>query len=235
MQMTPLIFGGEYLRFKCFLWMPLTVSRLTPVNAATSLMVAILGKSSTEEVDWLQSQILRNTFTPNITLDTLKSISQLSAKALRTVMMLADIKASKHKEQHDELLDRTASLVTAIIGNVLDVSLRSECDNLVVAHQFSEPFGENTTDDINNILRCVEGEILSTESALEMNPLVKDITIEKERLAQEKEHRREAQMNIFGDTGDTGPQTVADAETDRDQGNVPLKGKTAEKTPQNAK
>ncbi len=169
-------------------------------------------QSKKDEVEWLQTQILRNTFTPNITLDTLKSISQLSAKALRTVMMLADIKASKHKEMHDELLDRTASLIAAIIGNVLDVSLHDECEKMVVAHEFSEPFGEDVKEDIDNILRCVDGEILSSESAVEMNPLVRNITIEKQRLADEKEERQLTQQSIFGDIEGAGSQSATDGD-----------------------
>ena len=149
---------------------------------------------------------MSKTFTPKISLDSLKSISQLSAKALRTVMMLADIKASKHKEIHDELLDRTSSLIIAIIGNVLNVSLASECANLVVQHEFQEPFGDDVTDALNNIIRSVDAEILSTEGAIEMNPIIKDHALELQRLQQEKEQRREQQENIFNDDEGAGAQ-----------------------------
>jgi hypothetical protein len=145
----------------------------------------------------LQTHILSKSFTPNITLDTLKSISQLSAKALRTVMMLADIKAAKRKETHDELLDRTASLITAIIGNVLDVSLKSQCDELRVEHAFQDPFGEDITETLTNITKAVDANILSTESAIEHNPLVADVALEKQRLADEQEERTRQQQSIF--------------------------------------
>lgn len=164
-------------------------------------------ESKQKEIEWLQEQILTKTFTPKISLDSLKSISQLSAKALRTVMMLADIKASKHKEIHDELLDRTSSLIIAIIGNVLNVSLASECANLVVQHEFQEPFGDDVTDALNNIIRSVDAEILSTEGAIEMNPIIKDHALELQRLQQEKEQRREQQENIFNDDEGAGAQT----------------------------
>lgn len=167
-------------------------------------------ESKKQEIEWLQDQILSKTFTPKITLDTLKSVSQLSGKALRTVMMLADIKASKHKEIHDELMDRTASLITAIIGNVLDVSLASECENLVVEHEFQEPFGDDVADALNNIIRSVEAEILSTEGAIEMNPIIKDHQLELKRLQQEKEERKKAQEAIFGGTEDAGAQSASD-------------------------
>lgn len=173
-------------------------------------------QSKKDELEWLQSQILSKSFTPNITLDTLKSISQLSAKALRTVMMLADIKASKHKEQHDELLDRTASLITAIIGNVLDTSLAGECEKLQVLHEFQEPFGEDVADDLNDIIRAVDAGILSNETAIELNPLVKDITRERERLKQEKEEAAKLQQSIFSDIAGAGPQSFGDGTEEED-------------------
>lgn len=174
-------------------------------------------QSKKEELEWLQTQILSKSFTPNITLDTLKSISQLSAKALRTVMMLADIKAARHKEVHDEMLDRTASLITAIIGNVLDVSLAEECANLKVQHEFQEPFGEDVSDDLNDIIRAVEGGILSTESAVELNPLVKDITRERERLMQEKQESAKLQQSIFGDAMNAGAQSFTDGNEEEEE------------------
>lgn len=173
-------------------------------------------QSKKDELEWLQNHILTNTFTPHITLDTLKSLSQLSAKALRTVMMLADIKAAKRKESHDELLDRTASLMTAIIGNVLDVSLRTQCDELKVGHEFQEPFGEDIADDLDNINKALDGGILSTETAVEMNPLVKDPVREMERLTAEQAERLKQQQSIFGDEDGAGPQSFSDGEEEDD-------------------
>jgi hypothetical protein len=169
-------------------------------------------ESKKNELEMLQTHILSKSFTPNITLDTLKSISQLSAKALRTVMMLADIKAAKRKESHDELLDRTASLITAIIGNVLDVSLKSQCDELRVEHAFQEPFGEDIAEALDNITKAVDANILSTESAIEHNPLVTDVALEKQRLADEQEERARQQQSIFG----VGPQSYTDGNDDDD-------------------
>lgn len=174
-------------------------------------------QSKKDELEWLQTQILSKSFTPNITLDTLKSISQLSAKALRTVMMLADIKAAKHKEVHDELLDRTASLITAIIGNVLDVSLAGECENLQVQHEFQEPFGEDISDDLDDIIKAVDAGILSTETGIERNPLVKDVTRERERIMQEKKEAVKLQQSIFTDAAESGAQSYTDGSEDEDE------------------
>ncbi len=168
-------------------------------------------QSKKDEIDWLHNQILQKTFTPNITTDTLKSISQLSAKALRTVMMLADIKAAKRKESHDELLDRTSSLIIAIIGNVLDSHLKSQCDNLIVGHEFQEPFGEDIADDLNNVIRAVDAGIMSEETGIEMNPLIKDPHREAERIKKESEERMKQQQSIFGSPdGSEGAQSYGD-------------------------
>lgn len=171
-------------------------------------------QSKKDELEWLQTHILSKSFTPNITLDTLKSISQLSAKALRTVMMLADIKASKRKESHDELLDRTGSLITAIIGNVLDVSLHEQCENLVVSHEFQEPFGDDIADAIKNITDCLDAEIMSNETAIERNPLITDVALEKQRIKAEAAERLKQQQAIFNDPDGAGPQSYGDGNDD---------------------
>lgn len=95
-----------------------------------------------KEIEWLQNHILSKTFTPNIDFDNMKSLSNVSGKALKQLMVLADIKAARHKEIHDELLDRFASICIALIGNVLDVSLKAQCDQLAVAHEFQPPFDD---------------------------------------------------------------------------------------------
>lgn len=168
-------------------------------------------QSKKDELEWLQNQILSKTFTPNITLDALKSMSNMSGKALRTVMLLADIKASRHKETHDELLDRTASLVTAIIGNVLDVSLHSECTEMKIQHEFQGPFADDIADDLENIIKSVDGGIMSTETAIELNPLLRDHNLEAERLQKEEETGARRRQSIFGDQdGDEGAQSYDD-------------------------
>lgn len=166
-------------------------------------------ESKRQEREWLQKYILMMSFTPEISLDTLKSVSQLSAKALRTVMMLAVIKANMRKESHDDLLDRASSVFRAIIGNVLDVSKKSQMEALMVGYEYQEPMGDDVTDAINNIVRAVDGGILSSEGGIELNPLVKDPVREKERLAEEKKSAAEEAMSVFGNVGsDNEPATV---------------------------
>lgn len=158
--------------------------------------------SKQKEIEWLQKHILSKTFTPNIDFDNMKGLSNVSGKALKQMMLLADIKANRHKESHDELLDRTSSLILAIIGNVLQVALKSECENTIIAHEFQEPFGEDITEVIDNIAKARDADIISTEGAVELNPIVKDYNLEKKRLEKEKEQSTQRQRDLFGQNQD---------------------------------
>lgn len=161
-------------------------------------------ESKKQEIEWLQKHILSKTFTPNIDFDNMKSLSNVSGKALQQMMLLADIKASRHKESHDELLDRTSSLMLSIIGNVLDVSLCGECSNTVIGHEFQEPFGEDIKETIENIIKEKDAGILSTEGAVELNPLIHDHQSELSRLEKEKAESAQRQRDLFSQTQDRG-------------------------------
>ena len=157
-------------------------------------------ESKKEEIEWLEDKILSMTFTPKISLETLKSVSQLSAKALNTVMMLANIKAAKRKETHDELLDRTANIVKAIIGNVMNVSLAQQVRDLKVGHEFQEPFADDIADAVNNITKLVDAGLLSTDTAVGLNPYVIDAAAEMEKISTEKAEAAQLQRDLFSGT-----------------------------------
>lgn len=155
-------------------------------------------ESKQKEIEWLQKHILTKTFTPNIDFENMKGLSNVSGKALKQMMLLADIKAQRHKEVHDELLDRTGNLIIAIIGNVLNIALRGECNNLIVGHEFQEPFGEDIKETIENIAKAKDAEMLSTEGAIELNPLVKNKEQELKRIEKESADAAQKQRDIFG-------------------------------------
>ena len=174
-------------------------------NAASYLTWDSAPESKKMELENLEEKIHLFSFTPKISLDSLKAISQLSGKALRTVMLLADIKAQKHKEVYDEMLDRTANIIKAIIGNVLNVSLAKQAEELSVSHTFSEPFGEDVAATITNLSTSLDSGIISHETAVSLNPLVKDPTREMERIEEENEasfeqERQSAMMDLFEPT-----------------------------------
>ena len=166
-----------------------------------------------DEMEWLGSQFMQKKFTPNLTYDALKSISQMSAKAMQMFMLSGVIKSNNNKEIYDELMDRSASLMISIIGNVLDVSLMRRCKELKVGHEWQNPFGEDVMDAIKNIVGSVDGGIMSRETAIALNPLVKDPVGELERLNEEREQAIQQQMDIFrGEQGDNREDDERDEE-----------------------
>ncbi len=150
---------------------------LTPDTASE------LKKQETEDNE---RHIFRETFTPNIDFDTMSRLTNVSAKALKQMMVLADIKASMRKESHDEYLMRTANLIIAILSNVTNITLRGELEQLLVQHEYQEPFGEDIVEAISNAVKVKNAGGMSEETFIELNPLVRDKQREKERIAKEK-------------------------------------------------
>ncbi|MCC8152960.1 MAG: phage portal protein [Tannerellaceae bacterium] len=167
-------------------------------NAAKYLTWDNAPASKEKEIEWLQNHILTKSFTPKIDMETMRSLSGVSGKALKQLMFLADIKASKHKETHEDLLDRIAKLVLAIIGNVTDIRLSTQVEKTVIGHEFQEPFAEDIAEVLTDLGRAKDDGGLSEETYIEMNPLIKDPILEKERIRKEREERLKKRDDIFG-------------------------------------
>ena len=122
----------------------------------------------------------------------------MSAMAIRKVMLLAVIKAEKHKENHDGYMNRHVSLMKAILGNVLDYVHKSEYDALEIGHEFQEPFGDDVSELLSDLSKQYNDGALSRETYVEMSYLVKDSKAEIERIKQEEAEalERQQQMNI---------------------------------------
>lgn len=160
-------------------------------------------ESKKNEFERLEKHILSKSFTPNIDFDNMKSLGNLSAKAIRKVMLLAVIKAEKRKETHDGYMNRHFSIMKAIMGNVLDYAHKAQYDALVCTHEFQEPFGEDVSEVLADISKQYNDGAMSRETYIELSYLVKDPKGELERIKQEEAERLEQQkelnrMDVFG-------------------------------------
>lgn len=153
-------------------------------------------QSKANEFGRLDSQILSKSFTPNVDFDNLKSIGNMSAKAIRKVMMLAVLKADKHKEQHDGYMNRHASLMKAIMGSVLDYRRKALFDALELGHEFQEPFGDDVSEQLADISKQFNDGAMSRETYVELSYLVKDAKAELERIKAEEAERLEQQQAL---------------------------------------
>lgn len=143
-------------------------------------------ESKRNQFERMDKHILSKSFTPNIDFDNMKSLGNLSAKAIRKVMLLAVIKAEKHKEKHDGYMSRHTSLMIAIMGNVLDYRHKAQYDALDIGHEFQEPFGEDVSDTLADISKQFNDGAMSRETYVELSYLIKDVKAELERIKKEQ-------------------------------------------------
>lgn len=150
------------------------------------------------EIEYLQKQILSKSFTPNIDFEVMKGLSNISGKALKQMMILAEIKANKHKEYHDEMIDRFINVLIAAIANVLNIQLKTECSKLIIDAQFQSPFGEDFAETIKNLIDSIDGGLMSEETGRELHPMVTDSVAETIRIEKERKAKRETEGEVFG-------------------------------------
>lgn len=151
-------------------------------------------QSKQNEYERLDKHILSKSFTPNIDFDNMKNLGNLSAKAIRKVMLLAVIKAEKRKETHDGYMNRHASLMMAIMGNVLDYAHKSLYEALQLGHEFQEPFGDDVSETLADVMKQYGAGGLSTQTMLELSYLVKDAKKEYELIKAEQLEKMEQQL-----------------------------------------
>lgn len=153
-------------------------------------------ESKKNQFERLDKHILSKSFTPNIDFDNMKSLGNLSAKAIRKVMLLAVIKAERHKEDHDGYMNRHASLMKAILGNVLDYRHKAMYEALELGHKFQEPFGDDVSEMLADLSKQYNDGALSLESYVEKSYLVEDSKSEMERIKTEQAERLAQQMEL---------------------------------------
>ena len=76
-------------------------------------------------------------------------------------------------------------------------------DRLKLGHEFQEPFGDDVSDTLADISKQYNDGALSRETYVELSYLVKNATVEMERIKQEQAAQMEQQlelnkMDVFG-------------------------------------
>lgn len=151
-----------------------------------------------DEIDALDDQAMSKSFTPNITIEDLRGISNASGSTLEHIMMLGTIKADKRKETHDEYLSRVGNLMKSIMENVMDRKGGSY-EELRLIHVFQPPFGDDIAAVVDRLMRQYGGGGMSRKTLLEKSPLIDDADREEERIRQEeaREDERRKQASIM--------------------------------------
>lgn len=131
----------------------------------------------------LKESILFDTFTPDFSFDNLKGLGTLSGSAIKNAMILGYIKRDNLKEIYDELIDREKNVIIGIL-KYIHPNKAKDLDELVVEHEFSEPFAVDKQREWESITNLYSGGVLSLERAVEMLALANAPEEEVQRIKE---------------------------------------------------
>ncbi len=128
------------------------------------------------------------TNTPNITIDTIKGLGNLSGIALKLLFYDAILKSQNKQEIFGEVLERLINLLKVMIGGLIEKTEEEGFKKLNVEFEFGDNVPLNTQEMIDMLSVAAGGKpIISQVGAVSKNPLVQDSVAEMENIGKEKE------------------------------------------------
>lgn len=140
---------------------------------------------ASEKAD-LNTSILFDSFTPDLSFEAMKGMGTLSGEAIRRAMALGYIKRANLCEIYDMVVDRAKNIILAIMAKVTHINMASALQALVITHEFAEPFNDDKAILWQNVGRAYNDGIISLEKAVQMVGLASDPEEEVERIKAEK-------------------------------------------------
>ena len=150
------------------------------------------------EFETLKDMIYGLSSTPNLTIEAVKGIGQI-ANAGVTLMFLAPILKAKLSEgRYRTSIERMISVMKAGLTNVTNSSNKAKLPELSFEINFTSVLPKNVKEMVDALVEANGGKaIISQESSVAHNPLVKDAKSEMANLT------KEAEADKTGDLGDT--------------------------------
>ena len=138
------------------------------------------------EQDYLKEDIYTLSQTPDISFKAMSGMGTIAQFTMKAFFMDAHMAVSKKERIFGIGLQRRLNLIKAAIGTVIDTSLAKEANTVQLTPIITPYLPQNTTEDIENLTVARTGGILSTETAIEQNPLVENSEIELKRKKDDK-------------------------------------------------
>lgn len=139
-------------------------------------------ESTKMEIENLWKFILSFTHTPDISFENMKGLGVFSGIALKMLFIDAHLKASDKEEIFGEGIQRRINYLTGAIA-VLDSKFKAAL-SMEIKPKFKYFLPENIQEQVDVLVKAVEGKILSHETAVTLNPLVSDADAELDRLTE---------------------------------------------------
>lgn len=147
------------------------------------------------EQDNLDKYIHKMSQTPNISFDQMLTIGQMSGFAATMLFTDPHMAVRKEEETFGIGLQRRLNIIKHAIGALIDVSMVSEAKMVQLKPVITPYIPQNDTEKVDNLTVAKTGGIISTETAVEQNPLVKDSKVELQRLKNDVTNELTAQPN----------------------------------------
>lgn len=158
------------------------ILQLSKESKANYLSLASKPESVQMENDNLERFIHKMSQTINFTPDFIKGLGNISGIALKLLFFDAHIAVSNKEEIFGIGLQRRLNIIKAFIGKVLDKAKAKATTTLQLKPVITPYLPANINEEIDNLVNAVNGGIMSTETAIEQNPLVEDTETEKTRI-----------------------------------------------------
>lgn len=138
------------------------------------------------EIENLRDLVYAMSQTPDISFNQLLDIGgNISGMALKMMFLDAHMAVKCKEEIYGVGLQRRLNLLMAVIGKIIDTSLDQASKTLRLKPVITPYLPQNTTEIIDNLSVSRTAGIISTETAVEKNPLVTDSDTEMERIKQD--------------------------------------------------
>ena len=128
--------------------------------------------------------------TPNISFDQMMTIGAMSGFAAEMLLTDPHMAVRAEEETFGMGLQRRLNILKAAIGALIDTSLAKEAKTVQLKPVITPYLPMNVTEVVDNLTVAKTGGIISTETAIEKNPLVEDPDVELERMKDDEEKER---------------------------------------------
>jgi SPP1 family phage portal protein len=138
------------------------------------------------EMENLKNTIYSLSQTPDISFESMRGMGTIAQFTMKAFFMDAHMAVAKKEEKFGIGLQRRFNLLKAAIANLIDTSLSKEAETVQLKPVITPYLPQNNTETIDNLTVAKTGGIMSTETAVEQNPLIEDKEAEMDRLKNDK-------------------------------------------------
>lgn len=134
-------------------------SRFQYINPPTNSEMRVSEKKD------LEDSILFDTFTPDMSSQTMRSMATLTSVGIKRALVLGYIKRANRMEIYGEMVERWKNLTMAVL-KALHPDMASKLEALKISFEFAEPFNDDKTDKWGKIGVAYQQGVISLETAV---------------------------------------------------------------------